>query len=102
MAKRKTIRLNPLDTIVSDPAQTERAESPLATDARSDAASLRTRSTAPKNRAKARAGKGSDSPSTPPKSPPTTDVLSRVQSLEQENVYIRWLVGGAIALAILI
>ena len=102
MAKRKTIRLNPLDAIVSDPTKAERLESTSAAETRSDAGSNPARSTAQKNRQKAGGVKDSASPLVPPKSPPAGDLLSRVQSLEQENVYIRWLVGGTILLAFLL
>ena len=84
MAKRKTIGVNPLDTLVPDPKPGQWNKSPAAAQARS-------------------AGPSVPAPAAqvaPPPSP--ADLVNRVQSLEKENEFIKWLVGGAILLALLL
>jgi hypothetical protein len=103
MAKRKTIRVNPLDTLVPDPLTRRPGESPAAAKAQSAGpAAGSARTTTQQNQPKA---KDSHIPTlvtsvTQPPSP--ADLLSRVQSLEEQNEYMKWLVGGAILLAIML
>ena len=103
MAKRKTIRVNPLDTLVPDPVTRQTGELPAAAKSRStDPVAGSARTTTQQNQPKA---KDSHLPTlaTPvAQSPSPADLVSRVQSLEEQNEYIKWLVGGAILLAVLV
>ena len=93
MAKRKTIRVNPLDTLVPDPMTRQTGEAPAAVKTRSAGpASVIARKTTPRNQRKAK-GSRTSSPA---------DLTSRIQSLEEQNEYIKWLVGGAILLAVML
>jgi hypothetical protein len=104
MAKRKTILVNPLDTLVPGPT-TRRTGVP-------SPAAAKTRSAGPASviaRAPTRRRQPRDkdsnapSPATQNAQPPSpADLFSRIQSLEKENEYIKWLVGGAILLAIML
>ena len=103
MAKRKTIRDNPLDTLVPDAMRQQIGESPAAAKTQSAGPVLiEDRAPTPRSRSK---GKDSTASSpttqvTQPSSP--ADLVNRIQSLEKENEYIKWLVGGAILLAIML
>ena len=82
MAKRKTIRFNPLDSLVPDPTTRQTGES---------AKAATTQSLDPAT--------GSTRAATPVAQPPSsTDLVSRVQTLENQNEYIKWLAVGAILL----
>jgi hypothetical protein len=103
MAKRVTIRSNPLDTLVPDAMKRQIRESPLATGVQSVIPARSTiRSAATRNRSKA--GDNHVSSFATPVAPPpvSTDLVSRIQSLEKENEYIKWLVIGAILFVVLI
>lgn len=101
MAKRKTIRVNPLDTLVPDPLARRSSESRAPVEIPSDArASAGVRTTSSQPSAKERT---ISTPAKQPAPPPTSiDVSSRLQSLEERNEYLTWLVGGAILLALLL
>ena len=103
MAKRKTILVNPLDMLVPDAMRHQIGESPAAAKTRSAGpASIITR--APTRRSQSRAkDSNASSPTTQGMQPPSpVDIFSRIQSLEEQNEYIKWLVGGAILLAVLL
>jgi len=103
MAKRKTIRVNPLDTLVPDPTTIRTGESPASAKAHSAgpaAGSARTTTQRDQPKAKDSHLPTLARPVTQPPSP--VDLLSRVQSLEEQNEYMKWLVGGAILLAIIV
>jgi hypothetical protein len=103
MAKRKTILVNPLDALVPDAMRHQIAESPAAVKAQPPGpVSVEHRAPTPRSRSK---GKDSTAslPTTQvaqPSSP--ADIVSRIQSLEKENEYIKWLAVGAILLAIML
>ena len=103
MAKRKTIRVNPLDTLVPDAMTRQIGESPSAAYVQSVIpARGTTRAATTRNQPKAR-DNHVPSFATPIAQPPaSSDLVSRIQSLEKENEYIKWLVGGAILIAVLI
>jgi hypothetical protein len=103
MAKRKTILVNPLDTLVPDPKPDQLSESPAAAKARSAGPSAgRARTPTSRSRPKAKDNTVS-TPATQVTHPPSpADLSSRIQSLEEQNEYIKWLVGGAILLALLL
>lgn len=103
MAKRKTIHDNPLDALVPDPMTPRTSESPAAADSLSLGSSAdSTRTITSRSQPKAR-DKHAPAPPAPTVQPPSTaDLFNRVQSLEQENAFIRWLVGGTILLAVLL
>lgn len=86
MAKRKTIRVNPLDTLVPDPTTRQTGKSATAATAQSlDPVT------------------GSTRAATLVAQPPSsTDLVSRLQSLENQNEYIKWLAVGAILLWIML
>jgi len=103
MAKRVTIRSNPLDTLVPNPKPDQPGKPPAAAKAQSARPSADSaRTPAPRSRPKA---KDSHVPmlATPVAHPPSpADLSSRLQSLEKQNEYIMWLVGGAILLVIML
>ena len=103
MAKRKTIGENPLDALMPNPIVPRTTQSPASTDGHSEgrtANNLRTSSPRNKSRSKATPRPVPASPTAQPPSP--SDLLNRIQSLEQQNSYIAWLAGGAILLAVLL
>lgn len=103
MAKRKTIRVNPLDTLVPDALTRQTGKSPSAAYMQS-VIPARGTTRAPTSRTQPKA-RDNQSPSlTTPvaQSPASTDLVTRIQSLEKENEYIKWLVVGAILVAVLI
>ena len=86
MAKRKTIHVSPLDTLVPNPTTSQTGESAKAATAQSlDPATGSTRAARPVAQ-----------PSS------STDLVSRVQSLENQNEYFKWLAVGAILLWIML
>ena len=103
MAKRKTIGENPLDAIVPDRTTRRTGESAAAANAQSvDPATGRTGTPAPRSRPKVK-DSTVPTPATQAAQPPSpADLVNRVQSLEKENEFIKWLVGGAILLAIML
>ncbi|MEP6932987.1 MAG: hypothetical protein ABI988_03450 [Nitrospirota bacterium] len=103
MAKRKTILVNPLDTLVPNPKPDQTGTSPSAANTQSAGrASVKARAPTPRSQSKNKDSTGS-SPATQVAQPPSAaDVVSRIQSLEEQNEYIKWLAGGAILLAILL
>jgi hypothetical protein len=101
MAKRKTISINPLDTLVPDAMRHQTGESLATAKTRSpDPVSAITRAATPRSET----GNKDSTALSPaaqiaePSSP--ADIFSRIQSLEKENEYIKWLAVGAILLAI--
>jgi hypothetical protein len=82
MATRKTIRVNPLDSLVPDPTTHQTSTS--------------------RNQPKARDSHLPALATQIAKPPSPADLSSRIQSLEEQNKYISWLLGGAILLAILL
>ena len=103
MAKRKTIRVNPLDALVSDPTAPRTGESPATAKSRSagPASVIAQTATLPDLPGVRNSNaSASDTQGTQPLS--QTDLLSRVQSLEEQNEYTRWLIGAAIVLALLL
>jgi hypothetical protein len=103
MAKRKTIGVNPLDALAPDPTSDQPSKSTAAAKARSASPSAG-RARPPTSRS---GPKVKDNiiaaPATQVAQPPTpVDLSSRIQSLEKQNEYIMWLVGGAILLAIML
>jgi len=103
MAKRKTIGENPLDPIAPDRTMRRTDESAAAANAQSvDPATGRTGTPAPRSRPKVK-DSAVPAPATQAAQPPSpADLVNRVQSLEKENEFIKWLVGGAILLALLL
>ena len=103
MAKRKTIRVNPLDALVSEPMALKTGVSPAAAKARSagPASDIARTTTLPDPpRVGHRNAPASGTQAAQP--PSQADLLNRVQSLEEQNQYTRWLIGGAIVLALLL
>ena len=98
MAKRVTIRSNPLDTLVPDAMKDQ-----IGTGVQS-VIPARGTIRAPANRNRSKAGdKHVSSFATPVAQPPvSTDLVSRIQSLEKENEYIKWLAIGAILFVVMI
>ncbi|MEI8016229.1 MAG: hypothetical protein WCH20_15515 [Nitrospira sp.] len=103
MAKRKTIKENPLDAIVPDRTAHRTGESAAAANAQSvDPATGRTGTPAPRSRPKVK-DSAVPAPATQAAQPPSpADLTSRIQSLEKENEFIKWLAGGAILLWLLL
>lgn len=103
MATRKTIRVNPLDTLVPDSTTHRTGGSPAAAKTRSaEPTSVIARTSTSRNQPRA---KDSHIPmlATQIAQPPSpADLSSRIQSLEEKNEYMMWLVGGAILLAVLL
>lgn len=98
MAKRKTIRTNPLDSLAPD---TERPFKP----------SSGTSDSQPVERKPKPLGQpiqahitNADIPRSieTPTTPQTAELIHRIESLEQQSFYVRWLAGGAILLALLL
>lgn len=103
MAQRKTIGENPLDTLMPNSIVPLTNQSPVSTDGHSEGrAANNPRASRPRNqlRAKVIPTPVPTSPAAEPTPPP--ELLSRIQSLEQQNFYIAWLAGGAILLAVLL
>jgi hypothetical protein len=103
MAKRKTIRVNPLDTLVLDPTTSRTGESSAAAKAQSAGpASIIAQTTTQRNQPRAKNSNAPTSAIQVAQPPSPADLLSRVQSLEEQNEYMKWLLGGAILLAIML
>jgi hypothetical protein len=103
MAKRKTIRINPLDTLVSDPTASRTGESHAAAKAQSAGPTASVaRTTTPGSQPKVKDGDAPAQAAKVTQLPSPADLVRRIQSLEQQNVYLGWLVGGAILLAVLL
>lgn len=103
MAKRKTIRVNPLDTLVPDPTTHQTGESPAAAKAQSAGpAAGSARTITPRDQPKAKNSTAPASATQVAQPPSPADLFSRIQSLEEQNEYIKWLLGGAILLAVLL
>jgi hypothetical protein len=102
MAKRKTIRVNPLDTLVPDPKTHQTGESPAAFKAQSAGpAAGSPRTITQQNQPKAKDSHLPTLATQVAQLPSPADLFSRIQSLEEQNQYMKWLVGGAILLAVL-
>ena len=106
MAKRKTIGENPLDSIKPDPLSRQQevkpaAQKPQSTNPASPASARRPVQQAP---ASNKPEKGAARPAqvAPPQTLPQNDLLSRIQSLEEQNAWIKWVAYGAIGLALLL
>jgi hypothetical protein len=103
MAKRKTIRVNPLDTLMPNPKPDQTGKSPSGAKSRSagpaaDSAGTLTSWNQPRVK-----DSTVPAPATQAAQPPATaDLISRIQWLEKQNVYITWLVGGGILLVLLL
>lgn len=98
MAKRKTIRTNPLDSLVPD------AERPLEPSSRTSRSQPAERKTKPLARPIQSKLENADMPGSvqTPTIPQTAELIHRVESLEQQSFYVRWFAGGAILLALLL
>ena len=108
MAKRKTIGDNPLDTIAPDRTAHRKEETAAATSPR-PAVPVSTaqphqpaRPASTTVKSEKRTATSVQTTRTQSPVPAQQDLLSRVQSLEEQNEYIKWLVGGAILLAVLV
>ena len=106
MAKRKTIGDNPLDAIVPDPVSGRQDETSAAPKARppvpvSPAAARRS---AQPDQTAVKQEKGIATPAQVARSqsPSQQDLLSRIQSVEEQSQLIKWLAYGAIGLALLL
>jgi hypothetical protein len=103
MAKRKTIGVNPLDTLVPDLKPDQRSKSPAAAQARSAGPSPDSaRTPAPRGRLKVKDNTVTAPAAQIAQPPSPADLMNRVQSLEKENAFIKLLVAGAILLAIML
>ena len=103
MAKRRTIGENPLDTLTPNPITRPISESSASADGHSEGkAANNPRASNPRDqtRVKVTLPPVPASPAAEPSSP--SELLGRIQSLEQQNFYIAWLAGGAILLAVLL
>ena len=102
MAKRKTIRVNPLDTLVLDPLTHQPGVSSAAAKTRSDrTASIIAQTTTSRNQPRAKNSNAPTSAIQVAQPPSPADLSSRIQSLEEQNEYMKWLLAGAILLAVL-
>lgn len=103
MAKRKTIRINPLDSLVPNSTTSRTSESPAAAKAQSAGPAAGVpRTTIPGSQPKATDSHAPAPAAKVTQLPSSADLLSRVQSLEKQNEYMKWLLAGAILLAVLI
>jgi hypothetical protein len=103
MAKRLTIRSNPLDTLMPNPKPDKTGKSPAAADARSTVPAAESAQTSSsRSRPRVRDSTEPTSAMQVAQPPASTDIISRVESLEKQNVYITWLVGAGILLVLLL
>lgn len=103
MAKRRTIGENPLDTLMPKPMGPPTSEAPASVDANSAGKTANNPSTTTlRNQPRAKVTPAPVPASPAAESPSPSELLSRMQSLEQQNFYIAWLAGGAILLAVLL
>jgi hypothetical protein len=106
MAKRRTIGENPLDAITPDPAAGRREEKFAEPKAQapasvSSAKAKRSAQPTPKT-SKLEKGAATPAESTRSQSPSQKDLLIRIQSVEEQSAWIKWLAYGAIALALVL
>jgi hypothetical protein len=100
MAKRKTIRINPLDTVVPDSMADQTGESTKARSIGPTSVIPQTPTSPTQSKIKA---SHAPAPAAQVAQPPApTDLSTRIQSLEKQNTYLMWLVGGGILLAVLL
>ena len=103
MAKRKTIRVNPLDTLVPDTMTPQTGESSAAVKTQSAGpASVIAQTPTPRNQPKVKDSHAPAPATQVAQLPSPADLSIRIQSLEEQNEYMRWVVGGAILLAIML
>jgi hypothetical protein len=103
MATRKTIRVNPLDTLVPDSATHRTGGSPAVAKTRSAGpTSVIAQTPTPRNQPKAKDSHLPMLVTQIAQQPSPADLSSRIQSLEEKNEYMMWLVGGAILLAVVL
>ena len=103
MAKRKTIRVNPLDALVSDPTTRRTGELPTAAKTHSAGpASVIAPGPTPRKKLGDKGSNASSPAAQIAQPPPPADIFTRVQSLEKQNAYITWLAVGAILLWIML
>ena len=106
MAKRKTIGENPLDVIVPEPVSSRQKDKPAAMKPRppipvSPTEAQRSARPTPTS-VKQENGIAAPAQVAHSQTPPQQDLLSRIQFLEGQNVWIKWLAYGAIGLALLL
>ena len=106
MAKRKTIGDNPLDAILPDPVSGRQDETSAAPKARPPipvSPAEAQRPTRP-DQTVVKQEKGIATPVqvTRSQTPSQEDLLSRIQSVEEQSEWIKWLAFGAIGLALLL
>jgi hypothetical protein len=111
MAKRKTIGENPLDAIVPDRTAGQEKENIAAANPRRAVPVSPTEPRRPARTARAavKPKKGKTSSVQAPRTQALVqqasdqqDLLGRIKSLEEQNTFIKWLVFGAIGLALLL
>jgi hypothetical protein len=103
MATRKTIHVNPLDGLVPNPTTHQTGGSPTAANTQSvDPAAGSWLTTIARNQPKAKDGHTTARITQNAQPPSPADLFNRIQSLEEQNKYIGWLLGGAILLAVLL
>ncbi|HEX4967766.1 MAG TPA: hypothetical protein VFV44_04545 [Nitrospiraceae bacterium] len=103
MAKRKTIRVNPLDALMPDPTTRQTGESPITARTRSAGpASVIAPIPTPRKKLGDKDSNRSSPAAQIAQPPPPADIFTRVQSLEKQNEYITWLAVGAILLWIML
>jgi hypothetical protein len=100
MAKRKTIRINPLDTVVPDPIANQMGESAKTRSIGPVSVIAHTPTSPTQSKIKASYASAPAAQVAQPLAP--TDLSTRIQSLEKQNTYLMWLVGGGILLAVLL
>lgn len=98
MAKRKTIRANPLDSLIPY------AERPLKESSSTSSVQSAERKTKPLAQSIQPKLEHADMPRSieTPTPQRTGDLVQRIESLEQRSSYLGWLAGGAILLALLL
>ena len=106
MAKRKTIGANPLDAIVPDPESGQQDKTSATPKARPPAPVPPATAGRPAQ-SDDTAGKPDKGITTPVQAtrlqtPPQPDLLSRIQSLEEQNAWVKWVAYGAIVVALLL
>jgi len=103
MAKRRTIGENPLDTLTPNPMTRPISELLASADGHSGGkAANNPRASSPQNQPRAKVTPAPVPASPAAELPSSSELLNRIQSLEQQNFYIAWLAGGAILLAVLL
>ena len=106
MAKRKTIGENPLDAIAPDSVSSRREEKSATSKTRppilASPAEARRPARADSTAVKQEKGMATPAQVTRSQSPSQQDLLSRVQSVEEQSEWVKWLAYGAIGLALLL